>query len=113
MSEFAIEMRRRAVQAMRQVYRREATPATDPVLELIALLLEDEVGDVSSQPGCSITTEQWSTWNQLAMDREQELVAAMMHVLEEERIGLPPQVDAMRPWAAWLVAATLDRLEMT
>ena len=112
MNEFAIEMRRRAVQAMRQVYRREATPATDPVLELIALLLEDEAGDVSSRSDCSITTEQWSTWNQLAMDREQELVAATMRVLEAERIALPSQADAMRQWAAWLVAATLDRLEM-
>jgi hypothetical protein len=80
------------------------------VLELIGHLLGDEY---APHPANSyLTTEQWMNWCQLASDREQELIAAMMQVAERERANLPKEMAAMPAWAESLVLATLDEMGM-
>jgi hypothetical protein len=110
MGEFANMMRQRAALAMREVFRQDATPRTEPLLELIGCLLADE--SEGPTPDSSLTAEQWMTWNQLMADRETEVMEAILRVAERERTGLPTRPEAMRAWAAWLVLSTLDEMEM-
>jgi hypothetical protein len=58
-----------------------------------------------------VTTEQWLTWNQLALEQKEELACSMTSVLEEERVEMPTELIALRQWAACLLMNTLDRME--
>jgi len=110
MAEFASMIRQRASEVLRQMYQHEATPEIDPILELIGFLLEDGAGGVSPPADSSVTTEQWLTWNELALTRQTELVRTMTSVLERERMELPTELVVMRTWAACLVLSTLESL---
>ena len=112
MGQFANTLRRQAARALLSEFHQEATPGNDPVLELIGILLGDEDASESPPAGSSLTTEQWMTWNQLAMDREAELVRAVTRVVDREATELPQERQAMRAWAAWLVLSTLDEMGM-
>jgi hypothetical protein len=112
MGEFANKVRASAATAMRQVYRQDATPGMDPMLELIGCLLGNDTGSEAPPTDPSVTLEQWLIWNQLVMDREEELVEEMTRVLEWEEAELPCEPEAMRAWAAWLVLNSLDRMGM-
>lgn len=112
MSEFANLISQRARDALRRVYGQEATPGMNPLLELIVALLEDGAGGVSASAEIRVTTEQWLDWNQLALERHEELVQAMEEALEKEEMELPAERDAMRNWAANLLLSTLDRMGM-
>lgn len=109
MDEFTNYTRRQAAGALQALSGQQPTPEFDPILELVAFLLEES----TSQPGreAELTMEEWFLWNQLAMDQTQELVQAMNAVLEMEQAPLPMERAAMASWAAWLVASTLDHLE--
>lgn len=108
MGEFARSTRKRAAETVTRLQGQE--PEGDPILQLVSLLLGDEAGDVQIISQNPISTEEWLLWNQLAMDREEELVQAMTEVLETERLPLPTEEEPMRNWAAFLLQETLDRL---
>jgi hypothetical protein len=112
MSEFANLMKQRAKDAMGRIYGQEATPGMNPVLELIVALLEDGAGGVLARMEMPVTTEQWLTWNQLALERQEDLVQTVKEVLEEEEMELPSEHEEMRSWAACLLLSTLARMEM-
>ncbi len=79
-------------------------------MELLSFLLEEEAGGVvSTMP---VTMDQWLTWNELLMNREEELVQTIVDFLEEEGIDLPQETTAMREWAAHLLLSTLDQMGM-
>ena len=113
MGEFASRIREQAAEAMRQVFRQEATPGMDPLIELIGFFLEDETGSNLSSDNSSLTTEQSLNWNQLAMDCQEELAEIMTSILDFERLRFPTEPEAMRRWAIGLVFCTLDRMRMT
>ena len=48
-------------------FNRRSTSGMDPILELIGCLLEDGAGGVTSPMELQVTTEQWLTWNQMAL----------------------------------------------
>ncbi|TWT44452.1 hypothetical protein RAS1_08670 [Phycisphaerae bacterium RAS1] len=110
MGDFANTIRRQAAETMRNVLHREVSQRTDPLLELIAALLEDGAGGIHITPEAPVTTDQWLTWNRLVTERESLLVRSMTRVLERERLPLPMGTDAMRTWAARLLLITLDCL---
>lgn len=112
MNEFAERIRQEAAHALQPLFQQQPSTETDPIVELIGFLLEDGAGGVMSPAEVPVTTDQWLTWHQLAMEREEELTEAMASVLEEERMELPTEVEAMRQWAAWLLVITLDRIEL-
>ena len=112
MGEFADTTKQRAVEVLRRTYRQEPSAATDPVIELIGLLLEDGGGGVLPLPETPLTTEQWIIWHRLVMERPKELVRTLMQVLERERMELPSEAGAMRAWAAQLLLSTLDEVGM-
>ena len=113
MGEFANRIREQAAEAMRQVFRQESAPGTDPLIEVIGFLLADETGSNLSSDNSSLTTEQWLNWNQLAMDRQDELAEIMTSILDFERLRFPSEPEAMRMWAIGLVHCALDRMGMT
>lgn len=110
MHEFADTIRQQAAEALRPLFKMESSLETDPIVELVGFLLEDGAGGVLSLPPLPVTTDEWLAWNQLVMDRQQELVETLNEVLEAERVILPTRVAAMREWAAWLLLSTLDRM---
>lgn len=112
MREFANKVREQAADAIRPLYHQEANSGTDPIVELIGFLLEDGAGGVLSLANAPVTTDQWLTWNQEALERQEELIQTMTEVLEEEKMELPSELEAMRNWAACLLLSTLDRMEM-
>ena len=112
MGEFANRIGERAAEAVRRMYQQEVAVGMDPIVELIGFLLEDGAGGVLPPADAPITTPQWLTWNQLVMERQEELVQTMTSVLEEEQAELPSEVAAMRSWAACLLLSTLDRMGM-
>lgn len=112
MGEFANEVREWATAALRRMLQQEPTPGMNPIVEWIGFLLEDGAGGVSSPVDPTVTSEAWLTWNQLAMDREEELVEAMTHILEREQLTPPQKTEALRQWAAGLLLSTLDELQM-
>lgn len=105
MEEFTDNIRQQAAQTLRSMFGQYPLPDVDPILELMAFLLE-------KGRGAELTTERWFLWNQLVMDQQAELVQAMNSVLEMEQAPLPTDHAAMRYWAEWLVTSTLDRIEM-
>lgn len=112
MGEFADKTRERAAEALRSRYLQGATSETGPILDLIGSLLEDGAGGVLSPSEVSITTDQWLIWNRLVMEQGDRLLRTMTVILEREGVGLPMEVEAMRNWAASLMLATLDQMEM-
>ena len=89
MEEFANTIREQAAAALRMMDQQEAPRGTDPVLELMGFLLDDGAGGILSPPAAPVTTEQWLTWNRLALESERELTRTMMEVLARERTALP------------------------
>ena len=112
MGEFADTTKRRAVEVLRRTYRQGPSAGTDPVVELMGLLLEDGAGGVLPLSQTPLTTEQWILWHRLVMERSEELVRALTQVLEREEMELPPEAGAMRAWAAQLLLSTLDEMGM-
>ena len=112
MGEFADMTKHRAVEVLRHTYRQGASAGTDPVVELMGLLLEDGGGGVLPLSRTPLTTEQWMIWHRLVMERPEELVRMLTRVLEREQTELPPEADAMRGWAAQLLLSTLDEMGM-
>lgn len=110
--EFSRTTRLQARLAIRQLFQREPESESDPVVELIACLLEDGGGAVSTALNVLVTTDQWSTWNHLALHGPEALVLTITRELEREKPLLPSDPEAMRTWAARLLLATLDRLGM-
>lgn len=110
MSEFADTIRQQAADALQPLYPMEASTETDPIVELMEFLLEDGAGGVLPPVVIPVTTDQWLSWNQLNMDRPDELSETIDQLLEEERVELPIELEAMREWAAWLLVSTLDRM---
>ena len=112
MDEFVSTIRHRAAQALRQLYNQEMPPRIDPILALIAFLLDDEAGGVTPQVDPAVTTQQWLTWSELLLLQHAGLSQTMTLVLERERMDLPTDLAALRNWAACLVLSTLDQIEM-
>ena len=112
MGEFANKLRKQAAQTLRALHQEEVASGTDPLVELIGFLLEDGAGGVLWRASAPVTTPQWLTWNQLILNRQDEVVQTVTNVLEAERTQLPTEVEAMREWAAWLLLSTLDRMGM-
>lgn len=110
--EFSRTTRIQARLAIRKLFQREPESESDPVIELIACLLEDGGGAVSTTPNAPVTTDQWSTWNHLALHGPEALALTLTRELERERPPMPSDPEAMRIWAARLLVATLDRLGM-
>ena len=110
--EFSRTTRLQARLAIRNLYQRESESESDPVIELIACLLEDGGGAVSAFPKAELTTDQWATWNHLALHGPEALALTLTRELEREKSPMPSDPEAMRTWAARLVVATLDRLGM-
>ncbi len=112
MGEFADTTKQRAVEVLRRTYRQEPSAGTDPIVELMGLLLEDGAGGVRALSQTPLTTEQWITWHRVLMERPEELVRVLTQVLEREQMELPPEAGAMRTWAAHLLLSTLDQMGM-
>lgn len=112
MGEFAETTKQRAVGVLRRTYRQGASAGTDPVVELMGLLLEDGAGGVRPLSQTPLTTEHWIIWHRLVMERPEELVRMLTQVLEREQTELPPEAGAMRAWAAHLLLSTLDEMGM-
>ena len=112
MSEFADTTTQQAVEVLRHTYRQGKSAGTDPVVELMGLLLEDGAGGVLPLSSTPLTTEQWMIWHELVMERPEELVRVLTQVLEREQMELPPEAGAMRAWAAHLLLSTLDEMGM-
>ena len=112
MGEFVDTMKQQAVEVLRRTYRQEPSAGTDPMVELMGVLLEDGVGGVQALSQTLLTTEQWITWHRLVMERPRELVRMLTQALERERMELPPEAGAMRAWAAQLLLSTLDEMGM-
>jgi len=112
MDEFSSATRREARSAMRKFFQRELEAEADPVIELIAALLEDGAGGTDSPPDAIVTTEQWMTWNHLVLNGPDALTRIITKELEKEKPMLPLEKESMRVWAAQLLMATLDRLGM-
>lgn len=112
MGECANSLRQRAAAVLRQSFQQEAMSGSDPILELIGLLLAEETGSppVSAQSGLSL--DQWLTWNRLALTQPKILARAITRVARRERLKLPAELPAMRIWAASLVLTTLDWLAL-
>ena len=112
MDEFSNATRMQARSAMRKFFEREPEAEADPVIELIASLLEDGAGGADSPPDAIVTAEQWMTWNRLALIGPEALTRTITKELETEKPTMPSEKEPMRAWAARLLLATLDRLGM-
>ena len=112
MEEYAYTVRLEASLLIRRIFQREPDREMDPLLELITCLLEDGAGGVSPPPGAMATTEQWLTWNHLALNGPDALSRTLTKELLKERSPLPTELEALKSWAARILVATLDRLGM-
>jgi hypothetical protein len=110
MGEFANRASEDARLSLRRYFHHEPIPAANPILELIGFLLEDKAGGVFAPPEAPVTTSQWTNWNELMLDRQQELVEEVTNLLDEERMRMPPGRESLRSWAACLLLLTLDRM---
>jgi hypothetical protein len=111
MAEFADRNRKEALEVLQLIFLQDVMPGKDPLPHLIACLLEDGAGGLSPPPEVPLTTEDWLSWNQLAMEQPRELTWTLTDILEEERLKVPRNVPALVIWAATLVQLTLDRME--
>lgn len=110
--EFSNAIRLQAGMELRRFFRREPESESDPMIELIGCLLEDGAGGVLTPPEATVTTEQWLTWNHLALNGPQALTRTITRELKRERTPIPVEQAAMKTWAARLLLATLNRLGM-
>src|SRR5438067_1022604 len=85
MNEFVSAIRHRAAEALRTEFRQEATPGTDPIVELIGFLLDEAIGSDSLPANLTLSPEQWTTWNELVLLYEVDVIQAMSNVLNRER----------------------------
>jgi hypothetical protein len=113
MGEFAKQVVKQAVEALREIFGQELLPNENPILELMGFLLGDGFGEVQPPPTVPITSQQWLDWHHLSLTNQEELITALNTVLETEKQKLPTELTAMRTWAASLFLNTLDQLEMT
>jgi hypothetical protein len=111
MGEFSRRTRERAAEILLEIHRQEATRGEDPLVELVATLL-DENGTGFPLSDAMVSTEQWQMWNQVAMDCQEELSEMLTSVLDMERLRLPMDLEAMQLWASCLVQRVLDRMGM-
>jgi len=111
MAEFADRNRKKALEVLQLIFRQDIPPGMDPLPHLITHLLEDGAGGVSSPPEVPLTTDEWLSWNHLAMEQPHELTWTLTDILEEERLAVPRKIPALAIWAATLVQLTLDRME--
>lgn len=112
MDEFASKMIERAGTVLRQTFQQEPPAGMDSILELIGCLLEDRAGGVQSPMEVPVTIDEWLTWNEFVIERKEELLRTITMILESEKTDIPLEADAMRTWAASLLLATLDQMEM-
>jgi hypothetical protein len=110
MNEFAERVRQSAREALRKEHGRTIPAGTDPVIELIGLLLEDGAGGVLPPSDTPVTSRQWLTWNRLVMRDPTGMSKAVASVLDWELMKLPRDPNARRTWAAQLLLSTLDRM---
>ena len=108
MGEFANSIREQAAEAFRSLARQECPHETDPVIELVAHLLEVETESSLADPAEFGTTEHWADWNRLTAVRPRAVRAAITATLEWEKPTLPRAVPMMQVWAARLVLSTLE-----
>ncbi len=112
MSEFVRRIRKHAALTLLRMFQQNTTADADPILELIGFLLEDGLGSVRTPLNALITAEQWQTWNQLALECQDELSRAVTRLLEREQLELPTETTALGQWAVSLVLSALDHLRM-
>lgn len=112
MGEFANKMKERASTVLREAFQQDPPAGMDSILELIGCLLEDGAGGVRSPMEVPVTIDEWLTWNELVIERKAELVRTITMILESEKTDIPLAADSMRTWAASLLLATLDQMEM-
>ncbi len=79
---------------------------------VIGALLADEYGGEAIPANLSLMTDQWLTWNELALRPQNELTQTINQVLERESTKLPQELAALRTWAGWLVLSVLDQREL-
>ena len=112
MAAFADKNRKQAVELLQLMFHQEVAQGTDPLPELIVCLLEDEAGGVAPPPEVPLTTDEWLSWNQLAIHAPHELTWTLTDLLEAERMEVPKTRPKLLTWAANLVQLTLDRLSL-
>lgn len=110
--EFANAIRQQAQSVLRITFQRETEKEMDPLIELIACLLEDGAGGIALPTETPVTTEQWFAWNRMVTTGPKALTRMITRELERERPPLSVKPEAMRAWAALLLRSTLDRLGM-
>lgn len=110
MGEFADSIRKQAAETLRFLARQECPLGSDPLVELIAHLVDVETATSSETPTEFASTEDWISWNRLVAVRPRVIRAALTATLEWEKPVLPRGEAMMRVWAARLVLRTLDRL---
>jgi hypothetical protein len=113
MGEFANAVRRQAFDTLRSMFHREPPGDTDPILELMAILLEDGAGGIDALAEAPVTTDQWLSWNRLVTRHMRALARMVTRELEREQSELPVEREAMRVWASRLLLSTLDRMGMS
>jgi hypothetical protein len=104
--------RKLAAAWLRQMFQQEVSSGMDPILELVGCLLEDGAGGVASPMELQVTTEDWLTWNKLALSIPKALTETAAEVLERERLEVPTVKESLQNWAACLVLCTLEHLGM-
>jgi hypothetical protein len=107
MGTFVDTNRKRAAELLRQMSQQELTSGIDPILELVGCLLEDGAGGASPME-FQVTTEDWHTWNQLALSIPNALAETVEEVLERERLEIPAEKESLWNWAACLILCTLE-----
>lgn len=110
MNEFAERVRQAARDVLWKEYGRTIPAGTDPVIELIGLLLEDGAGGILPPSDTPVTTREWLTWNRLVMRDPTGMSKAVASVLDWELMKLPRQPNARPTWAAQLLLSTIDRM---
>ena len=112
MDEFLDMNRKLAADWLRQMFQRQVSSGMDPILELVGCLLEDGAGGVASPMELQVTTEDWLTWNQLALTIPKALTETAAEVLEKERLEVPTVKASLQIWAACLILCTLEHMGM-
>jgi hypothetical protein len=111
-AELANAKREAAKQAIRSHFGQEPCPESDPVTELVTILLEDGAGGIEPPSAVSVTKDQWLTWSRLLLEHPEALTRATAQELTREVVPIPAEREAMRTWAGELLLRVLDRLGM-
>lgn len=112
MGEFLNMNRTRATECLQQMFQQKVTSRMDPILELVGFLLEDGAGGLTSPIQLQLTTEDWRTWNQMALSIPKALTETVEEVLEREQLVVPTAKESLQNWAACLVLCTLEYMSM-